>query len=1136
MIDSGAVVYFLVLVALAALLIIGLILRRRIRSRRQLEQRVSELEALGRAGRALAEATLDPEALYELIYEQVGAVIDTCTFQLGIFDNGCYRIVVWVQEGERQEPAIFDLEDGEGVVGWVGRQKEPLLVDDFQTEWATLPARPRYVSKDPYRSALFIPLVTGDDCIGVLAAQNKTPGAFKKDDLRRLSIVANQAASAIANARLYQQAHKRAVQLELVSQVSRQVRALTPLDDLMQQTAALIQSTFGYYCVSIYGYGVDGDRLTLYASTIAPEFQDQLQPPPTGGLNSWAAARQETVLVNDVAADARYLSVPVLPDTRSEIVVPMMIEDQVIGTLDVQSDRANAFDAEDRFALEALVDQIALAVQESRLYQAERRQRSVAETLREVAQTLTSTLELETVLSAILSDLRRVLVYDAASILLLDSDDSVVVESVQGLSGATAAQGKRFDLADSARLTSLADSDRPIIFECSDPAGCYHQMLDLPPEHACLGAPLVARDELIGFVTVDALPPTTYGEEDIAVIAAFAGQAAVAIDNARLFASQKEEAWTASALLQMAESTSQFTELEDVLSTIVHMTVTFVGVKRCGILLWDEERNGFLGTQLASTSADPLLLEEFTHLYLPGDEWTTLASLKSRQQPVVLGGSEALSDLPDELFDFFGLDAWLLLLPLLAKGKLIGAMMVSAETSDVDLLRRRVRLISGIAYQAALAIENAQLYAVQQADAYVTIALLQVAEAVNSLTDIDEILSTIVRLSPMLTGVDQCAVLYWHPANGRYSLGPEYGLSSEQVDQFRASLNSSPVTNFLNALSLSDGPVSAGVDFSIGLPSAWEGIFDSAAVLALPLSTRRDVVGAMVVSCPGDGASLSARRQNILVGIAHQASTAIDNDQLYSEALERERMERELEVAREIQSSFLPDAQPEEPGWSVGAFWQAARQVGGDFYDFFDLGLAPEGGRQWGVVIADVADKGVPAALYMALSRTLIRTVGHSRIDPATSLERVNDLLLSDSRSDLFVTVIYAVWEPEKHRIRYTNAGHNPPLCVRADGRVEVLRENNIVLGVLPDVSMKELTLLLEPGEVMILYTDGITDAINGTENEFGLDRLEAVTYGSRHLTAPEIVQEIQNAVAEFVDQTPQFDDLTLVVIKRNES
>ncbi len=236
-------------------------------------------------------------------------------------------------------------------------------------------------------------------------------------------------------------------------------------------------------------------------------------------------------------------------------------------------------------------------------------------------------------------------------------------------------------------------------------------------------------------------------------------------------------------------------------------------------------------------------------------------------------------------------------------------------------------------------------------------------------------------------------------------------------------------------------------------------------------------------------------------------------------------------MAREIQASFLPDTQPEEIGWSVAAFWQAARQVGGDFYDFYRLTQNPE--KQWAVVIADVADKGVPAALYMALSRPLIRSVSLNRTDPAATLEKVNELLLNDSRSDLFVTVIYAVWEPAANRLFYANAGHNPPLCLRNAGRVEVMTENGIVLGVLPKVSMKDQFVDLEPGDVMVFYTDGITDAINVREEEFTLDRLIATAKASQLLPAASIVSNIQQAVSDFVGQAPQFDDLTLVVIKR---
>jgi sigma-B regulation protein RsbU (phosphoserine phosphatase) len=1092
-------------------------------------EQITELEVLARIGRALVESKLDPGALYELIYEQAGVIIDTSFFQLGLFEGDDYRVVISFRDGERQPVTVYKDVRGKGLVGWVWEKREPLLIGDFEAERETLPAQPRYLDDRPPRSAVFIPLVTGDKSIGVLVAQSRTVGAYSEDDVRRLSIVANQAASAIESARLYQSIQTRAAQLELVSRVSRHVRALTPLKDLFERTVHLVRDTFGYYSVNIFIKDLDSGHVQLQASTDPEMMTQYAELPPDKGLVNWAVTHKETVVANDVSSDPRYLEASVLPETHSEAVAPLMIEKQVLGALDVQSDQANAFGPEDRHALEALADQIALAIQESRLYHAERHQRSIAETLREVAQTLTSTLELETVLNAILTDLRRVLAYDAAAVLLLEPDGAVVIQAAQGVPSVSSRQGQRFCLDESERLARLAESDQPIIFG-HDETGGYHSLLGLPAEHACLGTPLIARGELIGFLTADAFPPQRYRPEDAAVLATFAGQAAVAIDNARLFASQREEAWVSSALLQLAEATAQYTELDQVIDTIVHMTVSLVEVGQCGILLWQEERGRFKGTALAGTRGE--LTDEFALLELTHDMWAPLEALQKGAKPILLGGAEALSGLPNELFDFFGLDSWLLLLPLTSKGQLLGVMLVSGEAPHVNLIRRRVHLISGIANQAAMAIENAQLYVAQQEEAYVTIALLQVAEVVNSLTELEDILGTIARLAPILAGVDQCIVLLWDATNGRYKLGPEYGVGDEERLKLEATLQRPEVVSFLSALQVGGGAVGAGTNYPLDMPEVWQGTLNAGGMLALPLVTRRELVGAMVVTFPAEEAPLSARRQNILTGIAHQASTAIETDQLYGEAVERERMERELEVAREIQSSFLPEALPVESSWTVGSFWRAARQVGGDFFDFFRFG-SDQDGRRWGVVVADVADKGVPAALYMALSRTLIRTVGLSRIDPASTLARVNDLLLSDSRSDLFVTVIYGVWEPEENRLIYANGGHNPPLCLRADGTVEILTDNDIVLGVLPAVAMSNRKAELEPGDVIILYTDGVPDAINATEEEFGLDRLIQAANANRHRAAPEIVDAIRRSVTRFVGGTRQFDDLTLVVLKR---
>jgi sigma-B regulation protein RsbU (phosphoserine phosphatase) len=188
-----------------------------------------------------------------------------------------------------------------------------------------------------------------------------------------------------------------------------------------------------------------------------------------------------------------------------------------------------------------------------------------------------------------------------------------------------------------------------------------------------------------------------------------------------------------------------------------------------------------------------------------------------------------------------------------------------------------------------------------------------------------------------------------------------------------------------------------------------------------------------------------------------------------------------------------------------------------------------------GIAIADVADKGVPAALFMALSRTLLRATSMSGRTPSDALHRTNTLIMSDARSDLFVTVFYGLLHPRSGSFTYANAGHNPPLWLNVQsGLVHRLQEHGMALGVIMDVQLSEHVIQIEPGDVLALYTDGVTEALNIDGEEFGVERLEHVIQAQADHTAEEIVAAIETAVDEFVGNEPPFDDFTLVVLKRS--
>lgn len=270
--------------------------------------------------------------------------------------------------------------------------------------------------------------------------------------------------------------------------------------------------------------------------------------------------------------------------------------------------------------------------------------------------------------------------------------------------------------------------------------------------------------------------------------------------------------------------------------------------------------------------------------------------------------------------------------------------------------------------------------------------------------------------------------------------------------------------------------------------------------------------------------------QGAVESLASQIGSALDRAQNHVEMLAFHKTQQELEFAGRIQTSFLPTEIPQADNWQISATLIPARQTSGDFYDFipFDNGLI-------GIVVADVSDKGTGAALYMALSRTLIRTYAmESGAQPDVALTRANERIRADTESDQFVTLIYGVLDPETGLFTYANAGHNPGYLLRAgDGGHDSLTKTGIPLGMFEGMKWQQAQVQFEPGDVLLLYTDGVPEAENLVYEEYGDDRLLAVGRESISRMTPEIQDAIITSIKDFVGEAPQFDDITLMVVSR---
>ena len=255
--------------------------------------------------------------------------------------------------------------------------------------------------------------------------------------------------------------------------------------------------------------------------------------------------------------------------------------------------------------------------------------------------------------------------------------------------------------------------------------------------------------------------------------------------------------------------------------------------------------------------------------------------------------------------------------------------------------------------------------------------------------------------------------------------------------------------------------------------------------------------------------------------------------QMQQEHNQLESIKGDLAVAREIQQAILPRIFPPFPEnasqMDIAASMNAAKDVGGDFYDFFRIDE-----DRIGFVIADVSGKGVPAAIFMAVSRTLIRATGIRGVSPAECINYSNTLLEKESVNNMFVTVFYGIYNIKTGEVKYTNAGHNPPYVLKANGSLEKLPvSGNMAIGIFDDFEYTETTCQLAQGDTLLLYTDGVTEAINPQEEEFTETRLEQTLKKVAGQTCQQVIDTIKTDVKTFANGAEQSDDITLLAIKR---
>jgi serine phosphatase RsbU (regulator of sigma subunit) len=310
--------------------------------------------------------------------------------------------------------------------------------------------------------------------------------------------------------------------------------------------------------------------------------------------------------------------------------------------------------------------------------------------------------------------------------------------------------------------------------------------------------------------------------------------------------------------------------------------------------------------------------------------------------------------------------------------------------------------------------------------------------------------------------------------------------------------------------------------------------------VVVPLVSQGELIGLLNLGPRLSQQEYSADDRKLLNDLATQTAPAVQVAQLVrqqqQQAQERERIEQELRVARLIQQTLLPKHVPDLPGYQLAAYYQPAREVGGDFYDFLEL----DNGHL-GLVVGDVTDKGVPAAIVMATTRTMLRASAQRLDSPGEVLKRVNDVIVRDIPPNMFITCLYAILEPETGLLRFANAGHDLPYRRRrrtssSSGGAEELRATGMPLGLLPGMSYEEKEIVLHRGDSVLFYSDGLVEAHDPEREMFGFPRLQGLV-GAHRSDGPAMVNFLLAELARFTgDQWEQEDDITLVTLDRSEA
>lgn len=641
-----------------------------------------------------------------------------------------------------------------------------------------------------------------------------------------------------------------------------------------------------------------------------------------------------------------------------------------------------------------------------------------------------------------------------------------------------------------------------------------------------LHVPVRQGDEMLGDIGVGRKPgEDAFTEEDKDLLELFANQAAIAISNAQLYEETKRSADQFAKLYQTSLDIASAVDVDEVLEAILKRATELLSARSANLRMYEPDRN-LLVPLLPYRQYGKLGQSEL----VPGEG--VAGAVYSSRQPIAVEDYDewegSSSQFPSGLFDR------VMGVPLSQGDEVVGVLTVERTADKPPFSEEDIRLLSLFGNQAVLAISQAQLYKEAKQRSREISHIYETSLDVTTRLDLNQVLRAVMERTMDLVDAQIGEVLVYDEERGLITDFLNIGLGDAELAEEMHKAGEPPTG--LDGIVIGERQPYRIEDYDAWperLPEMPIGLIGS--MIGVPIQHQDRILGSLSLARTGEGRPFSDEDERHLMLFANQAAVAIQNARqveelrdLHEERLAAERLSAQMQTAKAVQAGLLRRKPPDLDGWDLAVSWKPALEIGGDFYDFIDLGDG-----YWGLVIGDVADKGIPAAVFMSVALATVRSLAGRRQDPSDVLRNVNRELFSGSRSGNFVSAIYGVLHAGNSTLSLSMAGHNPLLIRRSEsGNVESLPPSGMVLGVERQRMFETANIDLSPGDVAVFYTDGVTEAMSPNGEPFGLERLEKFFRDSVPQSARAISEALDREIREHAASAEQSDDITHVVVR----